>query len=250
MVRRIETETFEENPALFQEYMLAAPDVKVLMDNQFKNVKTHARLLSKSMWYEWRMKLQDGLKGGLLGTVEGLDADDRVLQKQQDLLSSALPALQKHLDALEQQHEDLEAVARELADCDPEDLLAARGALVDADEEIAEKSARIEAMRIQLDELEASAADLTGRKQQCLEDIKSADKIREECRGWSSTEISALKSEFFFFFFFFHFLSSQKTSSNYMQNSVTNENKKQAKWKLLRSNTAGPSLDVRALLCP
>ena len=80
IVKEIETDTFEENPPLFREYMSAAPDVKALMDNQFKNVKTHARLLSKAMWYEWRMKLQDGLEAGLLRISEGLDADEQLLQ--------------------------------------------------------------------------------------------------------------------------------------------------------------------------
>jgi kinetochore protein Spc7/SPC105 len=27
----------------------------------------------------------------------------------------------------------------------------------------------------------------------CLEEIREAEKIREECRGWSSSEISVLK---------------------------------------------------------
>ena len=40
IVKEIEADTYEDNPALFREYMDAAPDVKSIMDNQFKNVKT------------------------------------------------------------------------------------------------------------------------------------------------------------------------------------------------------------------
>src|SRR5580700_2650781 len=86
IVREIENETFEENPPLFREYILATPDIRVLMDSQFKNVKTHARLLSKAMWYEWRMKLLDGLKVGLHKISEGMDADGEILHHQQELL--------------------------------------------------------------------------------------------------------------------------------------------------------------------
>jgi kinetochore protein Spc7/SPC105 len=47
---------------------------------------------------------------------------------------------------------------------------------------------------LQVKEAEIEAG--TERKQVCLEDIREAEKIREECRGWSSNEISALKGMF------------------------------------------------------
>ncbi|KAL2021450.1 hypothetical protein VTK56DRAFT_7203 [Thermocarpiscus australiensis] len=195
IVREIETETFEENPPLFREYMTASPEFKILMDNQFKNVKTHARLLSKAMWYEWRMKLQDGLKEGLLKTAEGMDNDERLLQKQQELLSSVLPDMVKRLEALEREHENLEAVARELADCDPQDLEDARTELATLNKSIAEKTRKITELRGELGESVGGIEALTKQKQQCLEEIREADRIREECRGWSSAEISKLKAQ-------------------------------------------------------
>lgn len=166
------------------------------MDNQFKNVKTHARLLSKAMWYEWRMKLQDGLKEGLIKIDEGMTADDELLREQEELLASVMPDLVKKYEALMEENEELEAVARELADCDPADLEAVRADLLSVDEEIAEKSERLAAMKVQLEESEESIKDMTARKQQCLDDIKAADQIREECRGWSSTEIATLKGTY------------------------------------------------------
>ncbi|KAL2257355.1 hypothetical protein VTK26DRAFT_288 [Humicola hyalothermophila] len=195
IVREIESETFEENPPLFREYMTASPEFKVLMDNQFKNVKTHARLLSKAMWYEWRMKLQDGLQEGLVKTAEGMDKDDKLLAKQQELLSSVLPDMVKRLEALELERENLEAVARELADCDPQDLEDARAELAAVDASIAEKAKKVADLERDLQESVGGIEALTIQKQQCLEEIKEADRIREECRGWSSAEISKLKAQ-------------------------------------------------------
>jgi kinetochore protein Spc7/SPC105 len=195
IVREIETETFEENPPLFREYISASPEFKVIMDNQFKNVKTHARLLSKAMWYEWRMKLQDGLKEGLIKIAEGMTSDNEVLREQEELLASIVPGLVKKFEALERENEELEAVARELADCDPADLEAARSNLVAMDKAIEEKTRKLAMMRAQLEESEESIRDMTARKQVCLDEIRDADKIREECRGWSSTEIASLKGE-------------------------------------------------------
>lgn len=193
IVRDIETETFVENPPLFKEYISATPELKLLMDNQFKNVKSHARLLSKAMWYEWRMKLQEGLKEGLFKISEGMDKDDELLGKQQELLSSVLPGLTKRYGALERELENLEDVERELEDCDPEDLAAARAELSELGKTIAEKSKRIEELRQQVEEYQTGVQSLADQKHQCLEEITAADKIREECRGWSSTEISSLK---------------------------------------------------------
>lgn len=184
-----------ENPPLFREYMTASPEFKTLMDNQFKNVKSHARLLSKAMWYEWRMRLQEGLSEGLLQISDGMESDGNVLQTKQDLLDSILPAMAKQLEALETEQDDLEAVARELADCDPEELQRARNELASMDAGIAERTKRIAELRNLLEESEEGIKTLTGQKQECLEEIKEADKTREECRGWSSTEISASKGK-------------------------------------------------------
>jgi len=193
IVREIETETFEENPPLFREYISASPEFKVLMDNQFKNVKSHARLLSKAMWYEWRMKLQDGLKEGLVNIAEGMNHDDRLLKKQQELLSSILPEIAKRVEELEQEYDDLEAVARELAESDPEELQKARAELLATEKAIVERTRKIVELRAQLEESEKGVESLAKKKEECLAGIKEADKVREECRGWSTTEISAIK---------------------------------------------------------
>ncbi len=175
--------------------MTASPEFKVLMDNQFKNVKTHARLLSKAMWYEWRMKLQDGLKEGLLKIIEGMDQDDRLLASQQELLSSVLPDMVQRFEALELENANLEEAAQELADCDPQDLEDARAELTAVDQSIAEKTKKLAELRRELDESVGQVETLTQQKQQCVDEIREADKVREECRGWSSEEISRLKGK-------------------------------------------------------
>jgi kinetochore protein Spc7/SPC105 len=194
-VREIETETFEENPPLFKEYMSATPEFKTLMDNQFKNVKTHARLLSKAMWYEWRMKLQDGLKEGLVNISEGMMADETLLQKQQALLNFILPHLIQKFESLTTEHKTLEAVAQELADCDPEDLQSARAELKSMDSDIETKKRKIEELQKQLTEVESNIGEVMESKQSCSTDIQEAEKVREECRGWTSNEINSLKGQ-------------------------------------------------------
>ncbi|KAH8588704.1 hypothetical protein B0O99DRAFT_664913 [Bisporella sp. PMI_857] len=194
-VREIETETFEENPPLFREYISAPPDVKIVMDNQLKNVKTHARLLSKGMWYDWRMTLLATLKDGLIKTADGMVKDEKWLDRQLKLLDSVVPRLIQQGEQLSIEEQDLRLAAEELASCDQEELSNARQRLIAVDADIEAKRQLIADMQKQLQGKEAEIAAGTGRREVCLEEIREAEKIREECRGWSSNEISALKAK-------------------------------------------------------
>lgn len=196
IVHEIETETLEENPALFKEYMSATPEYKAFMDNQFKNVKTHARLLSKAMWYEWRMKLQDGLKEGLVNIGEGMEADEELLHKQQELLDSILPALTKQFESLVIEHDNLQSAAQELADDDPEELQMARSELEEVDLDIQAKMQQIEQLRQQLDDTESGISELSEKKQACISDIEKAEKIREANKGWATSDVAAAKAKY------------------------------------------------------
>ncbi|KKP02405.1 hypothetical protein THAR02_05471 [Trichoderma harzianum] len=194
IVKEIETETFEDNPPLFREYISATPDVKALMDNQFKNVRTHARHLSKAMWYEWRMKLQDGLNEGLISISDGMNGDVKVLEEQESLLKTVMPSLVSRYESLLEESNNLEEAAKELADCDPAELQAARDELTSLDDDIAQKKKLIAQLRQEFEASEADVEELTAQKTQCLAEIQDSERIREECRGWTSTEVNNLKA--------------------------------------------------------
>lgn len=166
------------------------------MDNQFKNVKTHARLLSKAMWYEWRMKLLDGLKEGLLKIGEDMDEDDRLLTQKEQIIQPVLPALIEEHERLEEQVSIAQAQAAELADCDQNELKEARDSLMSIERDLEAKQKLLEDLQGQLREQEDGLADVVERKQECINEIKEAEKIRSECRGWSFAEVSALHGMF------------------------------------------------------
>jgi kinetochore protein Spc7/SPC105 len=166
------------------------------MDNQLKNVKTHARLLSKGMWYDWRMTLLATLKDGFVKTAEGMNKDEEMLDCQIELLHSILPQLIRQSEKLESEEAELQIAAEELANCDQEELSEARQQLISVDADIETKKHLIADLRKQLQGKEADISAGIERKQICLDDIREAEKIREECRGWSSNEISALKGMF------------------------------------------------------
>jgi kinetochore protein Spc7/SPC105 len=193
IIRSIEEETFAENPPLFREYVTARPDIRLLMDNQFRNVKTHARLLSKAMWYEWRMKLLEGLKEGLYRHVEEMKADDNLLSGQESILHNVVPGLVEKRSMLTSEATKLQEMVDEMESSDPEELRMARERLSRVDAEVAKKRKQLEQMQddlqVKTDTVEAG----TELKAEFMEQIREAERVREECRGWSIKEVNVLK---------------------------------------------------------
>ncbi|KAL8691685.1 MAG: hypothetical protein Q9218_003141, partial [Villophora microphyllina] len=194
IVREIETDTYEDNPALFREYMTAPPDVKALMDNQFKNVKTHARLLSKAMWYEWRMKLLDGLKEGLVQISNGMGEDAENLSLQERLIDPVLPKIMEENDRLQGEYQNLQAQADELASCDQDELREARKKLVAVDEDLQTKLRLVEQLERELQAKDEGIQDALERRDEYHAETKEAERVSQESRGWKTSEVSALQA--------------------------------------------------------
>ncbi|KAF2691906.1 Spc7-domain-containing protein [Lentithecium fluviatile CBS 122367] len=194
-VRTMETNVMEENPLLFSEYLTAPPDQRVVMDNQFKNLKTSARLEARGEWYGWRSSLVQDLKTGLLGTMDGFKRDESDLANQEKLLDAVLPPLEEKQEQLGREHKQLQQRHDELNSCDREELEQARDQLVIFDSELEEKRKLIAQLQAELAEKEARIEAAKERKIECVEEIKAAERVREECRGWSTTEVNDLKEK-------------------------------------------------------
>ncbi|KAI9662654.1 MAG: hypothetical protein M1831_002697 [Alyxoria varia] len=194
VIREIEVETVDENPPIFREYTSASPRDRAFMDTQFRNMKSNARLLSKATWYEWRMKLLEGLQESLAETVTGMQQDDASLAEQEKLLDPLLPRAQEEYAKLQRQYEELHARAEELASCDPEDLVNTRKRAKFLGEEIAQRNSKIEEQQRVLGEMDEAVASGREAKDECYAATKEAQKVREECRGLSAAEVSNLKA--------------------------------------------------------
>ena len=163
------------------------------MDNQFKNVKTHARLLSKAMWYEWRMKLLDGLKEGLVKVADEMNGDENQLLNQQNTLEPILPNLVHQYDKLEAENNALQTRADELANEDQEELKEARLELVQIGDEIEAKQKLVNELQDEYRQVEERIEYAVDHGQRFLEQIEEAEKVRLESRGWSPFEIATLQ---------------------------------------------------------
>lgn len=193
-VRTMEANVLEENPLLFSEYLTAPPDQRVIMDNQFKNLKTSARFEARSEWYGWRSTLLQDLKAGLLGTMDGFRKDESLLATQEKALDAVLPDLTSKHEQLDKECKQLQQRHDELNSCDREELEEAREQLTTVNAEIEEKRQLIAQLQRDISDKEAKIDAIKERKVECIEEIKMAERVREECRGWSTTEVSELKS--------------------------------------------------------
>ncbi|KAJ5834526.1 hypothetical protein N7447_000552 [Penicillium robsamsonii] len=194
VIRSIEAETYADNPALFKEYVTAPPDIRVIMDNQFRNVKTHARLLSKATWYEWRMKLLEGLKEGLIRHVDEMKADDDLLSEREELLNRSVPLLVEKHASLEQEATNLQQLVDEMENCDQDELRNTRGKLSEVDSEIAAKRRELEQLQKEVHEKTTFIKAGAEMRDEFLAQIQEAERVKEECRGWSAREINELKA--------------------------------------------------------
>ncbi|KAF2273716.1 Spc7-domain-containing protein [Westerdykella ornata] len=192
-VRTMEANVMEENPLLFREYLTAPPNERAVMDNQFKNLKTNARLEARGEWYSWRSTLLRDLKAGLLGTMEGFMRDESVLAEQEKLLDSVVPSLVEKHGKLETRCKMLQQRHDELNSCDREELEQVRERLVAIDTEVAEKRQLLAELQQEFADKEARIEAAKERKIECMAEIRAAERVREECRGWTTTEVRELK---------------------------------------------------------
>lgn len=195
IVRSIEAETLAEQPPLFREYVDARPDVKLVMDNQFRNGKANARLQSKEGWYQWRTQLVDGLKTGLQSINSNLSHDLEILDNQQHMLDSVIPGLLQQQTALRKQKPSLQQSIEELDSVDHETLKNTRRELQAADEYYLQRTALLSSLQEQMAEKEETLAAAAELKIEIGDQIEEADRVREEHKGWSGADVLVLKTK-------------------------------------------------------
>ncbi|NJR31248.1 hypothetical protein HC762_00390 [bacterium] len=193
IIGTIEQETMEDQPALFLEYADARPDMKVMMDNQFRNGKANARLQSKEGWYAWRRQLVDGLRGGLDGIKADMEQDAHSLTRQEAILGSTVSHLVTRLGQLEQEARTLQQRAEDFETVDHASLRSARAQLASADKEVAEKSELLKKVDQHMtDKLDALAV-AQELKTEFQSQIAEAERVLDECRGWKSEDVRAVR---------------------------------------------------------
>lgn len=193
IIRAIEAETLADQPAIFKNYVDARPDQKAIMDNQFRNAKTNARLQSKEGWYSWRSQLVDGLRSGLEGIQLDLEKDEQTLLNQQSSLVEMLPLYKTRKQDLEHQLHSLRKRLSEFEKVDYEALQAKREELMGTDQKISEKATILEKLQQQMKEKHEVLLQAAELRQEMNDQINEALRVQEEQRRWHSKDVTASK---------------------------------------------------------
>ncbi|KAK6347218.1 hypothetical protein TWF696_007291 [Orbilia brochopaga] len=191
MFKQIEKMVLEENPRLFREYVLAPPDVRAVMDLQFKNIKSSSRLEARRDWYTWRQGLQETIKAKAQENLESLQADEKVLEKQREIVDTLQPMLVSRQKELAEKLEVLTARKEEIESCDPKELEDKRDALKASKKRLEDKKRELEAANQAAEALESEVAGREERKTKCLSAIESAEKVAEANKGYTEEEVMA-----------------------------------------------------------
>ncbi|KAF8253740.1 Spc7-domain-containing protein [Wilcoxina mikolae CBS 423.85] len=194
MIAEIEEIAESENPALFQEYIQAPADLKALMDNQFKNIKTYSRLTAKRDWYQWRMKNVDSVKDGLQRNLDGLQADERFVEEQKAALDPLLPEIKKSWEKARYQLRKLEDMKQRIDMDDQDELMDARSRLSDILNKIEMTQAQIQQKRQQTDKMDEEIKTKETKEAQLIVSIEEAERVKEMNRGWSENEVRTWKT--------------------------------------------------------
>lgn len=142
------------------------------------------------------MKLLEGLKEGLDRHVAEMKEDEFTLSKQEEILNGVVPELEEKQSNLQSKVTTLQQIVDEMESCDQDELRSARERLANVDAAIAAKRLHLEAMQAKLQEktdiIEAGAE----LKSELMAQFQEAEKVKEECRGWSIKEVLGLKCKF------------------------------------------------------
>lgn len=192
-IKELEAETFEDTPRLIQAYMSAAPEQKMAIDAQLRDMKTHARLRSKEMWYGWRSQLLDELMHVLQGIAEGLVKDDEILQGKEETLEQVLPQLNEQKASLQQEAEQLEGELNATSEEEKEELEAARKNITSVDAQLEAKRRVLDELQYDMQEQEEIEQNFRETKEEFTAAIKEAERVRESYRTTSVDEINTLQ---------------------------------------------------------
>lgn len=194
-IRNLEDAALETQPPLFHDYASASAAEKNIIDAQLRDLKTNARLQSKSGWHNWRSQLLNDLKNGLLSTFQDLEADEKLISQVESSFQGVLPALLDQEQQLEDELQRLQMRKEEQEENSGAEIEIAREQLVSVEKMLGEQSAFLDHLKSDLATQQSALEDAQSWKTETLAAIQEADRISEEYRGWSVDEVRVLQDK-------------------------------------------------------
>ncbi|KAF2863277.1 Spc7-domain-containing protein [Piedraia hortae CBS 480.64] len=194
VIQRLEAQVLRETPPLMAAYSKATGAQKAELDAKLRDIKMHARLKSKEMWYSWRSQLLDDLLKGLSTIGEGMIQDDETLRKAEEVVRVKLPPLLETYKELQRKESQLLEAAAAVKEEDQDKLQHARSRLMQADAEIENKKKILAELKQKKQEISARRTEVQDRVDECKNVIAESKRRREATRGFTIDEIDRLNA--------------------------------------------------------
>lgn len=194
MIQDMEVMVQEENPLLFREYIHAPAEIRHIMDNQFKHIKTYSRLEAKMVWYGWRMSILEDVKQMLESNLNGLKQDQQTVEQHKQQLLPLLPDIKQNWEKAKHELQNLEEMKRRIDMDDQDALKSARTRLREFFGKVEAARAQTEEKRQLTETVDSKIKELEVKKAALVASIEEAERIKEMNRGWSENEVNTWKT--------------------------------------------------------
>ncbi|KAA8916129.1 hypothetical protein TRICI_001713 [Trichomonascus ciferrii] len=193
---QLEAETLEENPLLFREYIEASADTKQVMSSQFKLIKSFARQQAKSVWYDWRTQLTNGVHEAFKKNLKSLQDDQKMLEAKRPAVERSYNDISSKYMEMRNKLERMRKRAAELANCDRDELLAAQELLSARKRDLASAQKSLEEQTNQVRDYRELVETQLQEKRRLQDSIQAAEKVRQANKRIEMQDIANLRDKF------------------------------------------------------
>ncbi|KAJ7462823.1 Spc7 kinetochore protein-domain-containing protein [Mycena galericulata] len=190
-----EEEAVKMTPELFTEYIRADEEGQAELLHQLNLIRTNARSLAKSDWYDWKLRWIEGLRETADKGFEALRKDALTIERLQAMPEQVLLALEREYEEVMQELAQQQAEVDEIENSDQEYLNELKASIAEQNVEVEALQAEVAESNAQLQWLQERLEELELEKREARAAIADANRILHIQKNSTHAELSRLKEE-------------------------------------------------------
>ncbi|KAJ7655258.1 Spc7 kinetochore protein-domain-containing protein [Mycena polygramma] len=190
-----EEEAVKMTPELFTEYIRADEEGQAELLHQLNLIRTNARGLAKSDWYDWKLRWIEGLRETADKGLEALRQDAMTIEQLRTMPDEVLPALEREYEEVMRELEQQQAEVAEIENSDQEYLSELKASIAEQNVEVEALQAEVAESDAQLQWLQERLDELELEKREAKTAIANANRILHIQQNSTHAELFRLKEE-------------------------------------------------------
>ncbi|KAJ6574650.1 Spc7 kinetochore protein-domain-containing protein [Mycena capillaripes] len=188
-------EAAKMTPELFTEYIRADEDGQAELLHQLNLIRTNARGLAKSDWYDWKLRWIEDLRETADKGFEALRHDALIIEQLRAMPDQILPALEREYEEVMRELEQQQAEVAEIENSDQDYLNELKASIAEQNVEVEALQAEVAESNAQLQWLQERLEELELEKRQAKTAIADANRILHIQKNSTHAELFRLKEE-------------------------------------------------------